>query len=63
MHSLVYFVVMSRACFLAVFAMAAISFIYTFSEVFVVGGLEIVHVGSYVFHLVLDVFASSGCFW
>ena len=38
MHSLVYFVVMSLACFLAVFAMVAISFIHTFSEMFVVGG-------------------------
>ena len=37
-HSLVYFVVMSLASFLAVFAIVAISSIHMFSEVFVVGG-------------------------
>ena len=41
MHSLVYFVVMSLACFLAVFAITAILFIHVLSEVVVVGGLGI----------------------
>ena len=41
MYSLVYFVVMFLACLLAVFAIAVILSIHTFSEVFVVGGLGI----------------------
>ena len=41
MHSLVYFVVMSLACFLAVFAIVVILSIHMFGEVFVVGGLGI----------------------
>ena len=41
MHSLVYFVVMSLACFLAVFAITAISFIHVSSRAVVMGGLGI----------------------
>ena len=41
MHSLVYFVVISLACFLADFTIAAISSIHTFSVVFVVSRLGI----------------------
>ena len=62
-HFLVYFVVMSLACFLDVFAIDAISSIHPFSEVFVMGGWKCVRVGGYVIHLVLGEFANSGRFF